>query len=198
MSEKNKVETKKTNKTLVNLLAGVVVALIATAASYNYWHGTNIRVTFHAESEKDIDYLAFYTADNSHWFNGKEMVKQMVEAGSNDVEIILPAEKVEHFRLDFGQYPGTVTIKDIKIIGDETIEINNFDKYTYYKVDSHRTNEDGSVTITSNEKSPYMIVNDEFDIYPGDDYDWLRMGLIAGGSFIVAFLLAMLINRKKK
>ena len=198
MSEKNKVETKKTNKTLVNLITGIVVALIATVASYNYWHDTNIRVTFHADNKKELTYQVFYTEDNSGHFNEKQSAKQVVTSGSHNVKIVIPAEKIGRLRLDTGFIPGELTIKDIKVSGDNSVEFTDFDNYKYLNIKEHTANEDGSLTIVSDHGDPYIVTTEELDIFPGDDYDWLRMGLIAGGSFIVAFLLAMLINRKKK
>lgn len=197
MSEEIKSETKKTNKTLVNLLVGVLVAVTATAASYSYWHDTNIRVTFHADSEKELNYQVFYTEDYSGHFNEPQSVKQVVPAGSNCVKIVLPAEKIGRFRLDTGSNPGNLTIKNIKVSGDNTVEFTDFDNYTYKNIKKHTSNDDGSLTIVSDHRDPYIVTTEELDILPGDDYDWLRMGLIAGGAFIVAFLLAMLVNKKK-
>lgn len=197
MSEEIKSETKKTNKTLVNLLVGVLVAVTATAASYSYWHDTNIRVTFHADSEKELNYQVFYTEDYSGHFNEPQSVKQVVPAGSNCVKIVLPAEKIGRFRLDTGSNPGNLTIKNIKVSGDNTVEFTDFDNYTYKNIKKHTSNDDGSLTIVSDHRDPYIVTTEELDILPGDDYDWLHMGLIAGGAFIVAFLLAMLVNKKK-
>ncbi len=193
--EKTKIETKKTNKTLMNMICGAVVAVIATAASYSYWHDTNIRVTFHADSEKDINYQVFYTDDSNHYRNTE---LQNIKAGSNCVKIILPTEVVKSFRLDPGSKSGKLTIKKLKVSGNETVEFTDFDNYKYMNIKEHTVNEDGSLTIVSDHVDPYIVTTEKLEIYPGDDYDWLRMGLIAGGSFIVAFLLAMLINRKKK
>lgn len=195
MNKEVKTETKKTNKTLVNLLAGIVVAVIATASSYNYWHDINIRVTFHADSEKDINYQVFYTDDSNHYRNTE---LQNIKAGSNCVKIILPTEVVKSFRLDPGSKSGKLTIKKLKVSGNETVEFTDFDNYKYMNIKEHTVNEDGSLSIVSDHVDPYIVTNEKLEIHPGDDYDWLRMGLIAGGSFIVAFLLAMLINRKKK
>jgi len=192
-----KIEMKKTNKILVNLFIGVLVALIATAASYNYWHDTNIRVTFHADSEKELNYQVFYTEDNSGHFNEPQSIKQIVSAGSNCVKIVVPAEKIGRFRLDFGQFPGEVNIKDLKISGDEIVEFKDFENYRYANIKKHVSNEDDSLTIVSDHRDPFIVTTEELNIYPGDDYNWLLMGLIAGSSFIIAFLLAILINRKK-
>ena len=189
--------TFKANKIFTNFIISIVIALIATATSYNYWHDTNIRVTFHADNDKDINYQLFYMDENSKWFNEPQSVKQIVEAGSSSVKIVLPTENVTRVRLDFGQIPNKVTIKNFKISGNKTIEFTDFDKYNYNQINSHTTNKDGSLTIISDKKDPYMITTEKLDIHPADDYNWLRMGLIAGGSFIVAFLLAMLINRKR-
>lgn len=198
MADKAKTETKKINKILVSFVAGIVVALIATVASYNYWHDTNIRMTFQSDSENDILYQVFYQTIENKQYTEKYSVRQTVKAGENDVEILLPTDSVKGIRLDFGTFPGTVKVKGIKIEGNTVVELKDFDKYQYYKIDSKKIDEDGLLTIVSNQNDPFMYTDRTLEIYPGDDYDWLRMGLIAGGSFIVAFLLAMLINRKKK
>ena len=197
MEKEVKTETKNTGKTLLSMLIGFIGAILVTAASYNYWHDTNIRVTFHADSEKDIQYQVFYTDDYSGNFNGPQSIKQVVPAGSNCVKIVVPTEKIGRFRLDTGEFPGNLTLKNIKVSGDETIEFTNFDNYKYVNIKEHTVNEDGSLTVVSGHNDPYIVTTEKLDIYPGDDYDWLRMGLIAGGSFIVAFLLAMFLNKKK-
>ncbi|MBQ8481523.1 MAG: hypothetical protein IJ532_03210 [Alphaproteobacteria bacterium] len=191
-------ETKKINKNLMNVICGAVVAVIATAASYSYWHDTNIRVTFHADSEKELNYQVFYTDNERPGFNEKQSVRQIVPAGSHCVKIVVPTEKIGRFRLDPGAKPEKLTIKNLKVSGDETIEFTDFDNYKYLNIKEHTANEDGSLTIVSDHGDPYIVTTEELDILPGDDYDWLRMWSIFGGSFIVAFLLAMLVNRKKK
>ena len=195
MSKEVKTENQKTNKILMNLICAAVVAIVATAASYNYWHDTNIRLTFHADSEKEIRYQVFYTDASGH---SMATESYPVPTGSNCVKILLPTESVKSFRLDPGSNPGKLTLKNIKVSGDEIVELKDFDNYRYFNIKEHTANEDGSLTVISDHGDPYIVTTEELDIYPGDDYNWLRMGLIAGGSFIVAFLLAMLINRKKK
>lgn len=197
MNKEVKTETKKTNKTLVNLLAGIVVAVIATASSYNYWHDTNIRVTFHADSEKDIQYQIFYSTEEYKGYHEDRSVRKNVLAGENYVKMVLPTNDVNQIRFDIGYKPGKVKISELKISGNEVIELSDFDDYKYNKIDNHVV-DDGSLTIISDKDDPFIITTGGFSVLPGDDYDWHRMGLIAGGSFIVAFLLAMLINRKKK
>ena len=189
--------TFKANKIFTIFIISIVIALIATAASYNYWHDTNIRVTFHSDSEKELNYQVFYAEDNSGRFNASQSVRQIVEAGSNCVKIVLPSEHVTRVRLDFGQIPNKVTIKNFKISGDNTVEFTNFDNYKYNQINSHTTNEDGSLTIVSNRGDPFMITTEKLDIHPADDYNWLLMMLIAGSSFVIALLLMSLINKRK-
>ena len=196
MSEKNKVETKKASNILVNMLAGIVVAVIATAASYNYWHDTNVRLSFNIDSEKDINFQAFYLDVKGQNFNESKSVHKLIKSGNHNVEIFLPVKKMVRIRLDIGSEPGKVKLSDLVLTGNEKINLA-YNEFFKNQIDDYEINEDGFI-LSSNQKDPYIFYRKEFDLSGKEQISWLRMGLIAGGSFIVAFLLAMLINRKKK
>lgn len=198
-SESNKeikTEEKKINKFFLNFVCGLIVALIAVGASYSYWHDVNVRVTFYADSEKDIQYQVFYTEDNSARFNEEQSQRLDVPVGSDFIKIVVPAKKIGRFRLDTGVNPGKLTIKDLKISGDKVVKFNDYSKYKYINIKEYIADEGNSLTIVSDHPDPYIITSEELDIQPGDDYDLGKMLLIFGGSFVIAFLLAMLLNRK--
>lgn len=183
---------------IMRLFVCLIVATIVTVASYNYWHETNIRVTFYADSEKDLNYQIYYTIDDLTKFNEEQKVMQLVPAGSSCVKIIIPTEQITRFRLDTGSYPGKLIIKNLKISGNKTVKFIDFDKYFYSKdISNHTVNEDGSLTIISDKSDPYMVTTEELDILPGDDYNLYRILQIFCLSLIVMLVLTMLLNHEK-
>ena len=49
-----------------------------------------------------------------------------------------------------------VTLKDIHLSGEQTADLNDFNNYEYNDIQSKTINEDGSVTISSEGRDPYM------------------------------------------
>ena len=59
-------------------------------------------------------------------------------------------------RLDFASNPGTVTVKDIYLMGAQRADLNQFGEYELNQIDKAVVNEDGSFTIISAQDDPYM------------------------------------------
>lgn len=195
-----KTEKKEKGKILVNFFIAAVLAALITGSCYNYWHSkADIYVTFEAQNERKVDYAVYYTEGAKENFNGEKKVVQKIPAGSHRVEFVLPVENVAQLRLDFGSKPGTVFISDLRLEGNKTKKLNNFTKYRYNKhIDEHEITEAGGLRVISKKTDPYMIITEKFNIKKKDVYDRNKIGLIFGASFIVLFILTMLLNRKKK
>ena len=188
--------------TFKRIFFSLIIAAIAVGATHNLWYQKGIKIAFTSNAAHDIQYQVFYTPEADGRFNEPQSVRQLVTAGVKAVEMILPAEKVARFRLDFGTKPETVTVSDIKIIGDTTAEIKNFNDYRYNQIDEHLTYKEGSVTITSNQGDPYMVTNDKLNINPAHIIDQHRVIGIALAGFFATYLLGALISalfgKKKK
>lgn len=193
-----KVNVKKENKMITKkILSSLVVAIIAIVTAQSLLRQDGIKVTFSANASKDIKYQVFYTPEADGIFNEHQSVKQLVPSGYTDVKIMLPTEKIARFRLDFGELPERVIISDIKIIGDKTITIKDFNNYRYNKIEKHDINNDGSLTIESNQNDPFMITNDKLDINETTFIDWFNVCLIGLSCFIITYLLAILFSKNK-
>ena len=195
----NEVKKEK-GKVLLNCFIAAVLAAIITGLCYNSWHSKNdISVSFEAQNERKVDYVVYYTESAEDNFSGEKTVKQVVPAGSHRVEFILPTKNVAHLRLDFGSRPGTVFISDLKIEGNKTLNLNDFDEYRYNKhIDEHEVTESGGLRVISKQNDPYMIITEDFDITQKDIYDWHKTGIIFGASFVMILALLMFLKRKRK
>ena len=177
---------------LAVLLTGLV--LYFTSA---LWSSKAVIVSFNAEAKKEITYQVFYqTTENKNYIE-KYSISQKVKAGKNDVEIVLPTDSVKGIRLDFGSYPKTVKVKDIKVIGDTVAELKDFDKYQYYKIDSKKIGEDGSLTIVSNQNDPFMYTNRILDVRGKCIVDWCRFIIISVLAFLLMYKFVQYLSKFK-
>ena len=187
-------------RTLKILSISLIVTIMAVYATMNSWYAKNIRVTFSSESTKDLTYQVFYTGSEDEKFNEKQSVKKLTPAGINQVEMILPTEKIVHFRFDFGINPGSVLISNLNLVGDKTIDILADDKNKYifsHFVEEHQFLDGNTLRIVSNQNDPYMYYNKELDITSGTVINWCNLLQIAFGTFFIAFLLGLFVTRKK-
>jgi hypothetical protein len=116
----------------------------------------NVVLTFTATSEKDFNYEVFYTVEREVWFDAGHMVEYPGKAGTHRYSIVIPSDEVYRIRLDFASNPGTVTVKDIYLMGAQRADLNQFGEYELNQIDKAVVNEDGSFTIISAQDDPYM------------------------------------------
>ena len=147
-----------------------------------------------------ITYKLYYTEDIKSDFSKNKYVSKQVKQGSKDVKIIIPADKLAKFKLDFGSHPGVVNISKLKLKGRVTVKLNDFVNYIYLNFDSTEVMADGSVTLISEQDNPVMMVNKMFNLYKGFDIDWLKLIALFSilYAFFYAFFMLILYEKKKK
>ncbi len=116
----------------------------------------NAVLMFTATAEKDFTYEVYYTVEREVWFDADHFVIAEGKAGTDNYSIVLPEKSVYRIRLDFGSYPGTVTVKNVRLEGSQRADLNDFKNYEFIQIDKLQENEDGSLTITSEQEDPYM------------------------------------------
>ncbi len=138
---------------LLLLLAGT--ALFFTKGFW-FFAEKGISVSFTSQADRQVAYQVFYTTSQERSFNSEEKVSHDVEAGKQQVRILLPVEKILRFRLDLGQFPKAVTLSDLKVSGDKTVSMGNLSDFTLHEIDSSK--QDGRYfRLTSNQPDPYII-----------------------------------------
>lgn len=121
----------------------------------------NAVLMFTATAEKDFTYEVYYTVEREVWFDADHVVAAEGKAGTENYGIVLPEKAVYRIRLDFGSYPGTVTVKNVRLDGSQKADLNDFNNYEFAQIDKYQKNEDGSLTITSEQEDPYMAFRTE-------------------------------------
>ena len=116
----------------------------------------NAVLTFEATSDKAFDYQIFYTVEREVWFDATHVVDVAGKEGLHKYSVVIPSDKVYRVRIDFGSEPGMVTIRNIYMNGVQQADLNNFDKYSYNKIDKKNKNNDGSLTIISSQEDPFI------------------------------------------
>lgn len=138
---------------LLLLLAGT--ALFFTKGFW-FFAEKGVLVSFTSQADRRVAYQVFYTTSQERSFNSEEKVTHDVEAGKQQVRILLPVEKILRFRLDLGQFPKEVTLSDLKVSGDKTVSMGNLSDFTLHEIDSSK--QDGRYfRLTSNQPDPYII-----------------------------------------
>lgn len=116
----------------------------------------NVVLTFIAKADNDIDYQVFYTVEREVWFDPSHVVTYKAQKGMHRYSIVLPVKEIFRIRLDFGEAPGKVTIKDIYLTGSQKADLNDFTLYNFNQIDSHKINKDNSLTIKATGNDPFM------------------------------------------
>lgn len=116
----------------------------------------NIIVSFTATAENDFTYEVYYTVAREVWFDPEHVVAYDGKSGMHKYSIVIPEESIYRFRLDFGEKPGSVSIKDIRLDGAQQADLSNFENYRMTQIDKSQVNDDGSLTIISLQSDPFM------------------------------------------
>ncbi len=116
----------------------------------------NAVLTFEATADKAFDYQIFYTVEREIWFDASHVVDVAGKEGMHKYNVVIPSDKVYRVRIDFGSEPGMVTIRNIYMNGVQQADLNDFDKYSYNKIDKKNKNNDGSLTIISSQEDPFI------------------------------------------
>lgn len=187
-------------RNVISLVMAFVLSVSIVGGSHKHWMAENISLSFNSFNAKDITYKLYYTEDIKSDFSKNKYVSKRVKQGSKDVKIIIPADKLAKFKLDFGSHPGVVNISKLKLKGRVTIKLNDFVNYIYLNFDSTEVVADGSVTLVSEQDNPVMMVNKMFNLYKGFDINWLKLIALFSilYAFFYAFFMLILYEKKKK
>ena len=175
---------------LAVLLTGLVLYFTSSL-----WLIRNILVTFNSQSEKDIEYRVFYTDASGQSFNGKQLLRKMVNSGNQRVEIIIPSERLLKFRMDEGIEPGKVVISGLQIKGSKIVN-PDLSKVAKNQIDKYEIQGD-VLTIYSDKKNPYFILNDTLDLLGEANVDWCRLIIISALAFLLMYKFVQYLSKFK-
>lgn len=109
------------------------------------------------ETEHETDGLQFYyTTDSSDFFNPINSIETGKINGKKNIKLKLYADRICKFRLDFGSAPGLVRVSNLRIIGDKTININDFTNVEKLDIDKFERKGD-EFSIYSDKLDPRFL-----------------------------------------
>ena len=123
----------------------------------------DILIEVKISNEKKIKGQIFYTERLKDNFNEKESFRKDIEASEKFQNIVFDlknVEKLEKLRIDFGEYPQLIKIKEIKIIGKKEIiiSVDQILKFSANQLDSKEI-KNGELYIYSNQADPFIILD---------------------------------------
>lgn len=163
------------------ILAGLLLVLIlgwflssgrpisADQTETKEYEAAPLTVVVDIDTQKEIELQVFYL-HKSGQFSEKESVRHPVVPGTKHVEIPLPVDKIMGLRLDIGSDPGRVVIHNIEVKAEQFINFNQWDKWKYVNIDSHKTGENNTLILDSTNNDPYMIFQPKITLNENTDF----------------------------
>ncbi len=143
-----------------------------------------------------------WTSDAAEDFNDDQSVSTGEITGEQNIELQLNAKKLHKLKMDLGNNPGVVTLKDIKITaGDSTVKITNFDNTIRNDVEEFFWNGDNIVFVRSFKADPYIIFQTPFNleakVNPAKSYKGALVNFLLGTLlFYLVLFIASRIAKK--
>ncbi|MBQ8482104.1 MAG: hypothetical protein IJ532_06175 [Alphaproteobacteria bacterium] len=109
------------------------------------------------EITKPIVLQVIYIKDKKDVFSQKVSVWKHVNPEDKHVELVIPADRIYNFRVDFKSKPGKMIIKNIEIKGDMYLNFNHWNDYRYANTDKTKVNDDNYLEIYSEQDDPHMV-----------------------------------------
>lgn len=149
----------------VGILVFGGLAAFAIYASYNSraverknYEPSPLTMVLDMELTKPIQLQVFYLKDKNGKFNEQSSITKSLTPADTHVEVVIPAERIYNFRLDFGSNPERVLLKNIEIKGDIFLNFNNWHDYAYVNISKHKIHHnDNSLELYSRHNDPYMV-----------------------------------------
>lgn len=156
----------KKNKRIILLVISLIISLISFWNLKGYLKiNRDIKLQITLLNKKDMNFQVFYTQDINKPFNEIESFRDKILGKNKFQKFELKLKDIENLkklRIDLGEAPGEIIIKDIKIIGDKKIVIFPEDLIKSSKNDVEKEEiKKEMIILSSNKIDPYIILNNK-------------------------------------
>lgn len=191
-------------KKLIFLIVSFLIAIsLFFSLKKCFGEKNDIELKIDLKLEKDIIFQTFFTQSKDINFNEKDSLRQKIKGNSHFQKISVDLKnvnKLEKLRLDFGEYPGEVYIKSIKIQGEKKINIKLSDMLRFRKNQIEELSLDNNILkIKSNLVDPYIILEDNLvSNTQSIRFNYLESFTFLLLSSLIFYRLLVYIDRKKE
>lgn len=130
----------------------------------NIYYSSKVIISFGTKNETGFDYQIFYTSSPSAHFSGEKSVRQWTGKGYHILTFELPTYRLERLRIDFGNYPGKVSISHINVKGSKLKVLGDFNKFVPRYISGYKNN-GVSLEIESHENDPQIVYREPLHIH---------------------------------
>lgn len=188
---------------LLNIFLSLLISFFLVILFKNiFLDYKNISVELSVKHEKSINFQTFYIEEIGEWFNENKSIRQFNSSANNEFQIISfdlkNVKKLVGLRIDLGEQPENIWIKNIKILGQKKIEITP-EKLIDYSMNEiqEKKLENESVKLYSDKYDPFIILkNSDVRNMQREVINYKAFIFIYIFLFILAYFLIIFIDRK--
>lgn len=188
---------------LLNIFLSLLISFFLVILFKNiFLDYKNISVELSVKHEKSINFQTFYTEEIGEYFNENKSIRQFNSSVNNEFQIIsFDLKNVKNLvglRIDLGEQPENIWIKNIKILGQKKIEITP-EKLIDYSMNEiqEKKLENESVKLYSDKYDPFIILkNSDVRNMQREVINYKVFIFIYIFLFILAYFLIIFIDRK--
>lgn len=149
---------------LLNIFLSLLISFFLVILFKNiFLDYKNISVELSVKHEKSINFQIFYTEEIGEYFNENKSIRQFNSSVNNEFQIISfnlkNVKNLVGLRIDLGEQPENIWIKNIKILGQKKIEITPEKLIVYSMNEIQEKNlENESIKLYSDKYDPFIIL----------------------------------------
>ena len=121
---------------------------------------SGVKVSFDVRAERDFLCSAYYKERGD---GSLGRVNTYVRAGESCVSLLIPADRVEWLRIDYGEKPGHVEASPVRMLGvrDEVLDWRDFN--VFHDIGRHDILADGWLSLDSERSDPNVVCGKKLD-----------------------------------
>lgn len=149
---------------LLNIFLSLLISFFLAILFKNIFLSyKNISVELNVKHQKSINFQIFYTEEIGEYFNENKSIRQFSNSLNNELQTInFDLNNVKNLvglRIDLGEQPENIWIKNIKILGQKKIEIAPEKLIDYSMNEIQEKNlENENVKLYSDKYDPFIIL----------------------------------------
>lgn len=185
-------------KVVIAVLAITLCVIMTILCSSLYRSSAPQQLRFEICAEKALTVQCQYTAEASLPFSPDRLVGAEITGNGEfeDVSLSIPSTKVQRLRLNLGESPGCVRIRNIRLETDTPYRFS--DTFSAHDVDES-TIADGDIMITSTQKSPHIIYETAFcTMAERRNIDWYFLLITISISAFISTAVARFVYNYRK
>ncbi len=175
----------------------LLLSCFCMMALKDFFLSREIKVCFNAKVDRPVEFQIYYLGSNDKVFDIKNSLRVLLtpkgDTGFQCVVLKIPKRSLHKFRLDFGNCPGEVQVKDFYLTGTTKLPISDFTQFEFTNIDSKSLSQN-KLTLQSLHDNPYIVYKPSFKLRGRYQVDWKMFVIIASGVLLLIHQLVQYLS----